>query len=207
MSTDLKLADNTAQPMRVCKGPCGLEKPLRSFARMGNGDRRRGKCNSCHAKQLNDSRKEKLGAYQQMALRQFSMFMKGQHAEAPHVSELWAKILQKFNGLDGFVDVLHGQFSQAIETHPGGKVAMDFLQLIIKIGVQSTKQLGSFTKADDLDDADVQREMMAMLGKAGVTLEMLAEKEGVFAYSDEGEDEADEELAGQEAGDAAGAVA
>lgn len=135
---------------KVCT-KCEQFKPLDEFhAKKTSSDGHASQCKECY----NAASRASTAAYKQL----HAAMGGNTKLSAPHVTELCDKIIQKFGGLDGFVDYWHSQIERAREKSPGGKLVLDSLNHVSKLVVMSTEHRGSAPDTSDLSDADLERE-------------------------------------------------
>ena len=150
------LAPSTAEILledRICP-KCGKTKPASAFQSINSI-----KCKRCNERGGKTARIRNLkNALANLASRQIIASVRGDRIDAPRISQVCAKMVELFGGMDKFCVVWHGQIKEVINERPGSMIALSQLRSIAKLikdstaSVDSSSEITSLTD-DELDDA------------------------------------------------------
>jgi hypothetical protein len=113
-------------------------------------------CKACRAKQREVSKQDKIDervkAMDKASLALLKNIAKG-GSQIPHVSELYERVMEAFEGAGGFAAHFMAQYLMA---QPGSTTRTKMLELAIRLGVMTTQQGAAQEPIDVMEDEDLQ---------------------------------------------------
>lgn len=91
----------------------------------------------------------------QIANRQIVAAARGDSLNAPRISQVCAKMVELFGGVDKFCAQWHEQIMEVIETNPGSQLALSQLQSIAKLIKDSTASVDASSEVTSLTDDEL----------------------------------------------------
>jgi len=144
---------------KTCAGPCGMDLPANSvyFDRdETKEDGLRTVCKVCRSKERELAKQDKIDkrvkAMDEASLALLKNISKG-GSQIPHVSELYERVMEAFEGAGGFAAHFMAQYLMA---QPGSTTRTKMLELAIRLGIITTQQGASQEPIDVMEDEDLQ---------------------------------------------------
>lgn len=136
---------------RICPS-CGETKPSSAFKGPESN-----RCKHCvnrsngRTVQIRSLKK----AIAQIANRQIIAAARGDRIDAPRISQVCAKMVELFGGIDKFCVQWHEQIMEVIESKPGSQLALSQLQSIAKLIKDSTSSMDAASEVTSLTDDEL----------------------------------------------------
>jgi hypothetical protein len=140
---------------RVCVC-CGKTKPGSAFRTLACTQ-----CKNCRNRaQGKIKRMHRLKeALAQTASKQILSASRGDNIDAPRISQVCARMVDLFGGVDGFCKQWHEHIAIAMDERPGGRNALDQLRTIAKLIKDSTASVDSANAVLAMTDEELQAEI------------------------------------------------
>lgn len=189
--------------------PPGLDKELRICPECGKSRLPSAffSANSVRCKNCTHSKTTRIrtlkSALIEMSNRQIVAATRGDRIDAPRISQVCARMIELFGGMNGFCQKWYDNIAAACEKNPGGVNALNQLRAIAKLVRDSTTSIDSASAYANLSDEeleehykhDVELEAMRIVNES-VSQQLIAESEEISEEeldADLGEDGYDED--------------
>ena len=136
---------------RICPS-CGEKKPPSAFK-----SPKTARCKHCMNRATGRTVQIRIlkQAITRIANRQIIAAARGDRIDAPRISQVCAKMVELFGGVDKFCVQWQAQIMEVIENKPGSQLALSQLQSIAKLIKDSTSSMDAASEVTSLTDGEL----------------------------------------------------